>query len=95
VTVRIISSIIATILILSALITGFLAYFITTVDKHNQLYDGLGRHLTESPLFIRFIFGQDRLWAGWGWFAIDMVVFFGVIALSQFFLKIAFKDSNS
>jgi hypothetical protein len=44
-------------------------------------YDGLGRSLSESPEFIKFIYGEDRGWAGWIWFFIDIVIFCGCLAI--------------
>jgi hypothetical protein len=58
------------------LIAGFLAYFITS-SSNGVIIDGLGRLLSESPLLLRMIFGQDRLWAGLGWFIADMIIFWG------------------
>ena len=57
-------------------IFGFLAYFVTSAGPS----DGLGRPLSQAPILMRMLFGQERMWAGWGWFAVDMVVFWGSIA---------------
>jgi hypothetical protein len=53
---------------------AFLAYFVTRpcVDG---ICDGLGRHLMLTPSFVMFLLHSDRLWAGWRWAALDMVVF--------------------
>jgi hypothetical protein len=64
----------------SLLIAGFLAYFITQ-SRNGVIIDGLGRSLLESPLLLRLIFGQDRLWPGLGWFMVDMVIFWGGVGL--------------
>lgn len=65
---------------LGILVAGFLAYFVIHRDPVSGLdYDGLGRQLVHSPWLMRFIFGQERLWAGWGWFAVDMAVFWAPI----------------
>jgi len=68
-------------IMIAVFIYGFITYFITSPDPGTgQLHDGLGRQLSASPFFMRFLFGQERLWAGWLWFFIDMVVFWGGIA---------------
>lgn len=74
-------------------IAGFAAYFITSVDPQTRtMYDGIGRPLSESPLLMRLILGQERLWAGWGWFIVDLVIFWGGIGLGFTLTKYGFKD---
>ena len=63
------------------LIAGFMAYLVNSVGP-GGLYDGLGRRLTEAPVLMRIFFGQERMWAGWFWFAVDMLVFWGSVALA-------------
>ena len=46
-----------------------------------MIIDGLGRPLSESPLLLRMIFGQDRLWPWLGWFIADMIIFWGGVGL--------------
>ncbi len=41
------------------------------------MFDGLGRELTEPPLWMRWLIVDRRQWAGLGWHLIDIVVFFG------------------
>ncbi len=62
------------------LVAGFLAYFVSTAGSPPT--DGLGRQLSDAPLLMRVFFGQERMWAGWAWFAADMVIFWGSIALA-------------
>ena len=64
-------------------VVGFIAYFVTKQTDHG-LADGLGRPLSEAPLVMRIVFGQERLWVGWSWFFIDMGVFWGSLALIIF-----------
>ncbi|MGA9768163.1 MAG: hypothetical protein WBV94_03930 [Blastocatellia bacterium] len=67
------------------LIFGFFAYFVTSQNKSTgAYYDGLGRLLSASPSFMRLIFGEERLWAGWSWFVVEMVVFWGWMGLWVF-----------
>jgi hypothetical protein len=71
------------------LVTGFLAYFVISFDpatRHH--FDGLGRELEPSPWFIRWIFGQDRDWPGWGWWLFDFVWFWGGIAIAYGLVKL-------
>jgi hypothetical protein len=65
--------------LIALFISGFLAYFVTS---HNEagICDGLGRNLSEAPILARIFFGQDRMWAGWGWCIGDMVIFGGRVA---------------
>jgi hypothetical protein len=62
-------------------IAAFFAYFITSSGP-DGMTDGLGRQLVETPLFVRFFLGQERLWAGFIWHIIDMIVFFGSILVA-------------
>jgi hypothetical protein len=69
-------------IIVSIFIAGFIAYFVISFDPRTRVtLDGLGRQLYESPWFMRLVFGQDRLWAGWVWFIGDMILFWGGIGL--------------
>ena len=78
--------------IIAALIAGFLGYMTVSLDPTTQEYtDGLGRTLGPSPFFMRFVFGQDKLWAGWGWWVIDMLWFWGGIAAAMGFFQLGQK----
>lgn len=59
--------------------TGIVAYFVFSVGP-DGMRDGLERPLTEAPLLARWLLGAEREWAGWGWFAFDMVWFWTCIA---------------
>ena len=67
---------------IALLIAGFLAYFVTSSGP-NGMMDGLGRPLKEAPSLMRFFFGQERLWAGFGWFFGEMLIFWGSIAAAS------------
>ncbi len=67
-------------LMLAALGLAFVEYFVTSVSG-SVVRDGLGRVLSTSPWFMRLIFGQERLWAGWGWFIGDLAIFWGAMGL--------------
>lgn len=59
-----------------------LVYFIRTVGMDGgEVFDGLGRKLSDAPFVIHAVFGQEREWAGWGWFLVDMTIFWGSIGL--------------
>ena len=68
-----------TVWFIALFVCGFLAYMVTSAGP----CDGLGRHLSEAPTLMRIFFGQDRMWAGWGWFVGDMVIFWGSIAAAM------------
>jgi hypothetical protein len=67
---------------IALMIAGFLAYFVTSSGPHGMV-DGLGRPLTEAPFLMRFFFGQERLWAGFGWFFGEMVIFWGSLGFAS------------
>lgn len=73
----------------------FVAYFITSVDAQGQWYDGFGRGLAESPFLVRIFFGQDRMWAGAGWFVFDMAAFWGGLAVAFFLGSWGLGDRES
>jgi len=62
-------------------IAAFLAYFVTSAGPNPT--DGLGRPLTEAPVLMRIVFGQDRMWAGLSWFLGEMVIFWGCVVLAM------------
>jgi hypothetical protein len=76
--------------IIAILILSFLAYFVTEPGPR----DGLGRHLYYSPIFVRMIFGQDRLWPGLAWFIGDMVIFIGSSGLALLIFEWLKPDEN-
>lgn len=57
-----------------------------------MMFDGFGRPLSESPFFVRLVFGQDRLWAGWGWFLGDMAIFWGGVVAGAGLVSYGFKE---
>jgi hypothetical protein len=78
--------------VLVLLALAFLAYSVTSHDPSTGLWhDGLGRPLSDSPWFMRLIFGTDHQWAGWTWFLVDMGVFWGWIGLCTYIAKRADK----
>lgn len=83
-------------IIISVFVVGFIAYFVFKFDPGTgTTYDGFGRHLTESPWFVRLLFSEDRLWAGWGWFLADMVIFWGGIGIGSWLATFGFKDKSA
>ncbi len=55
---------VAAVLAVAIFVVAFLAYFVTG-NSGGVIVDGLGRALTESPVVVRLVFGQERLWAGY------------------------------
>lgn len=83
------------ILVLALLIMGFFAYFVRSVDPVTHVwYDGLGRRLSDAPLIARLIFGSERDWAGWTWFLVDMVVFWGGFGIAVLLCQFGFRDAD-
>ena len=73
---------------IALLILGFLAYFVSSFDKASGTWsDGLGRTLVQTPALIRLVFGEERLYPGWKWFILDMIVFWGVIAFGAYLVR--------
>jgi len=56
-------SIFAGIWFLTLFVAVWLGYGVTH-DTPDGLCDGLGRHLSDAPILMRILFGQDRMWAG-------------------------------
>jgi hypothetical protein len=78
--------------VLAGLVVGFLAYFTRSFNQSTHLwFDGLGRKLEDTPFIARFIFGADSQWAGWGYFVLDLVVFWGGVAVAIGLLTLAAK----
>ena len=81
--------------IIAILVAVVLGYFVVSFDPATQQYtDGLGRQLGPSPFFMRFVFGQDRLWSGWGWWVMDMLWFWGGGAAAFGFVNLGQKLSK-
>lgn len=76
-----ISIAIAALWVLALFVYSFLAYMVRSSNEDGPC-DGLGRHLSDAPLLMRIFFGQDHSWAGFGWFAVDMIAFWGSIAIA-------------
>jgi hypothetical protein len=78
--------------VIAGLIAGVLAYFVRSFHQPTGVwFDGLGRRLEEAPFIARFVFGAESQWAGWGYFALDFVVFWGGVALAYGLLTLAGK----
>jgi len=78
--------------VIAGLIAGVLAYFVRSFHQPTGAwFDGLGRRLEEAPFIARFVFGAESQWAGWGYFALDFVVFGGGVALAYGLLTLAGK----
>lgn len=86
-----ISTGIGVILIITLFVLAFLAYFVSRFDS-GERYDGLGRALVDSPWVVRIIFGEEKMWVGWKWFIVDMVIFWGGIALAISLISFGVKE---
>ena len=68
------------VLILSAQVGAVFAYFVYHTDAEtNIMYDGFGRQLSQTPYVVRYIFGEERVWPGWAWGAVDFVVYWAMV----------------
>lgn len=55
-----------------------MAFFIRSVDLETGIvYDGLGRTLSEPPLWASLFISSEHSWAGLGWHLFDIIWFFG------------------
>ena len=72
--IKLIANTFAGMIFLSVFILGFFAYF-SRSQEGATIYDGLGRELYLVPPLLRFII-PDSLWPGFGWYAVDFIVFF-------------------
>ncbi len=78
--------------VIVGLVLGFLAYFVRSFDRAAGVYfDGLGRQLELAPSIVRFVFRADTLWPGWGYFALDFVVFWGGVGIGYALVGLASK----
>jgi hypothetical protein len=67
-----ITKILSIIIGISILLLVFRAYFIRTLNTYTgQTYDGLGRVLTEPPVWAKIFITSENSWAGLGWHLLD------------------------
>lgn len=65
-------------------IAAFIAYFVLSFDPQSKItVDGFGRQLFDAPWFVKTFLGQDHLWAGWSWFIVDMLIFWGGVGIGS------------
>ncbi|MDB9818335.1 hypothetical protein OAC08_03085 [Pelagibacterales bacterium] len=76
---------------LFALYWLFNSYFVRTSNS-NIWFDGLGRQLYETPFILKW-FGHGYEYAGWYWWSIDMLVFWGGIGFLVLIWQ--FKSSDN
>lgn len=63
---------------LTVVVAAFMAYFMRSIDIENRIvYDGLGRMLSEPPVWAQIFITSEPAWAGVGWHLIDIGWFFG------------------
>ena len=68
----------------------FLAYFTRARDVQANIWrDGLGRPLVDAPLIARFVLGADAQWVGWTQFLLEMVIFWGGLAVGYALIQLA------
>src|SRR6266404_5663786 len=79
---------------LGVIVTGVLAFFMTTKESTGWV-DGLGRPLVPAPWLARLVFGASREWAGWVWFLVDLVWFWGGLGIAFFLGSLAGEQSKT
>ena len=78
---------------LGVFVAGILAYF--SVAKQSTYWvDGLGRPLVSAPWVALLVFGTNKEWAGWTWFFLDLLWFWGGIGLAFFLGSLSGKPPN-
>jgi hypothetical protein len=76
-------NLLAAIIAISVMITATFAYVVRSVDLDEGLtYDGLGRLLSEPPLWASVFVTREPVWAGLGWHLLDILWFFGGLYLA-------------
>ena len=88
---------VAGIIAITVVYLAFKAYFarqvVTSEDGLlKKTLDGLGRELSNVP-FPATLIVSDPQWAGFGWFIIDFIVFFGGLGLAFFIYGSGNKDN--
>ena len=79
--------------VIFALVLAVMGYFVRTANlETGRLVDGFGRDLFLTPLFARLVLTNDSLWAGYLWFAVDLVVFWSALAIAYFLFKWSVQD---
>lgn len=76
------------VLMLGVMLAGSVAY----IGGSTQA-DGLGRPLEPTPLAMRWVFGKERLWVGWSWFAIDVAVGLSMMVVGGMLTEWGLKDA--
>ena len=85
----------AVIIGIAVFIAAFMAYFIRTIDTNTRIvYDGLGRQLSEPPIWAKVLITSENSWAGFGWHALDIVCFFGGLALAFGLFSLGENDNK-
>ncbi|MDB4282742.1 hypothetical protein OAK89_03025 [Akkermansiaceae bacterium] len=92
---KLFSKISAAVIAISVFIAGIMAVFIRSVDIESKaVYDGLGRELSDPPIWAKLFITSENSWAGLGWHALDLVWFFGGLALAFGLYGLGEKDTE-
>jgi|ERR1051325_775431 hypothetical protein len=76
---------------LAGIYYAFEAALVRSYGPGGLVKDGFERQLSETPLIIRFLLSEESRWAGWGWFAIDLVVGWVLFTLCYLLLKWSYR----
>ncbi len=88
-----IANFIAIVMGISAFVLGFMAYFVKSINNTSGIfYDGFGRQLYEAPTLLQIILPIEPMWAGFVWFILDLIVFFGLLVSAYYLFGV--MDEN-
>lgn len=92
---KLFSRVAAAAIAISVFIAAIKAYFLRRFDIESKtVYDGLGRELSEPPIWAKLFITSENSWAGIGWHALDIVWFFGGLALAVVLYGLGEKDTE-
>jgi hypothetical protein len=92
---KLFSKVAAAAIAVSVFIAAFMALFIRNLDTATRtVYDGLGRQLSEPPMWAKMVFTSESSWAGLGWYALDSIWFFGGLGLAFVLYGLGEKDTR-
>lgn len=72
----------------------FMAYFVTSLPRGGEVFDGLGRQLFATPTWVQAVLGRERMWAGWGWAVVDIVAFAAGMAAAGGLITLGQRDQQ-
>ena len=82
--------------VIGLIMLGIKAYFMMSYSPTEGIIrDGLGRILYKTPFIVRFALGEERMWPGFGWFAIDFIIFWSCCGIGYGLFQAANRLSDT